>query len=156
MLTKTTILAHTLQGKNLVFLTQVENSFFLVFAQAVKSWRKTSLKVVTEKQLTLAEAKAVFARFTQDTDTAPVKSASATGTSSETLAIAAPSIGAPAATVRSDVSGYASDILLLEAPKKLQTKTAQPKQKAALQSPYFPTKDIFLSTQQTRAPSTLK
>jgi hypothetical protein len=120
MLTTQNIIAHKKIGKNLVWLTQVESLYFLVFAQIVKG---TSIKILAEKKLSHAEMVLAYQQLTH-----------------QTLSL-------------SSGTYESSEILLLEAP---QTESVNSKLKETFNkvlSPYFPTKEIFLSSQMTGAPN---
>lgn len=145
MLTTDKILAHKTHGKNLILLTQVEFSYFFVVAQVIQTKslfsRKNSkgtLKTIFQKQVSELEALAIFAELsgtktahTTNENNAPLLLASANTTISSTEAVT---------------------LLLEGVAQKTDTKTPATKPQPAV-SPYFPTKDIFLSVQKTRAPA---
>jgi hypothetical protein len=145
MLTTDKILAHKTHGKNLILLTQVESSYFFVVAQVIQTKslfsRKNSkgtLKTIFQKQVSEIEALAIFNELsgvktnqTGDENNKPLLLASTNTTISSTEAVT----------------------LLLEGTvQKTDTKTPENKPQPVV-SPYFPTKDIFLSVQKTRAPA---
>jgi hypothetical protein len=53
MLTTNNIIAHKKVGKNLVWITQVDSSYFLIFAQVVKN---SSIKILAEKKISYEDA----------------------------------------------------------------------------------------------------
>ena len=120
MLTTNNIIAHKKVGKNLVWIAQVESSYFLVFAQIVKN---SSIKILAEKKLSYEEMLVVYQQLT-----------------SKTLAL-------ETATKQS------TEIFLLEAPKTEEVYVKEKESFVKVVSPYFPTKEIFLSTQMTGAPN---
>lgn len=147
MLTTDKILAHKTHGKNLILLTQVESSYFFVVAQVIQTKslfsRKNSkgtLKTVFQKQVSELEALAIFAEL------------SGTKTAHTASENNAPLLLASANTTIS--SAEAVTILLEGTVQKTDTKIPATKPQPVV-SPYFPTKDIFLSVQKTRAPATI-
>lgn len=148
MLTTDKILAHKTHGKNLILLTQVESSYFFVVAQVIQTkslfsrknskGAKGTLKTVFQKQVSEQEALAIFAEL------------SGTKTTHTTSENNAPLLLASADTTIS--STEAVTLLLEGAVQKTDTKTPATKPQPVV-SPYFPTKDIFLSVQKTRAPA---
>ncbi len=157
MLTTDKILAHKTHGKNLILLTQVESSYFFVVAHVVQSksffTRKNSksskgtLKTIFQKQVSEVEALVIF------NELSGVASNSSTNSTNEPLLIANTST---TISTRHSSTGITSDeavTLLLEGTvQKTDTKTPATKPQPVV-SPYFPTKDIFLSVQKTRAPA---
>ena len=120
MLTTNNIIAHKKVGKNLVWIAQVESSYFLVFAQVVKG---SSIKILAEKKLSYEEMLVVYQQLT-----------------SKTLVLST--------TVK-----QSTEIFLLEAPKTEEVYVKEKESFVKVVSPYFPTKEIFLSTQMTGAPN---
>lgn len=145
MLTTDKILAHKTHGKNLILLTQVESSYFFVVAQVVHTKslfsRKNSkgvLKTIFQKQVSEIEALAIF------NELSGVKTNKADGENNEPLLLA---------SANTTISSTEAVTLLLEGTvQKTDTKTPESKPQPVV-SPYFPTKDIFLSVQKTRAPA---
>ncbi len=120
MLTTHNIIAHKKVGKNLVWIAQVESSYFLVFAQVVKN---ASIKILAEKKLSYEEMLVVYQQLT-----------------SKTLALGT-------------TSKEPAEVFLLEAPRTEEVYTKEKESFVRVVSPYFPTKEIFLSTQMTGAPN---
>lgn len=159
MLTTDKILAHKTHGKNLILLTQVESSYFFVVAHVVQSKsffaRKNSkaskgtLKTIFQKQVSETEALAIF------NELSGVASNSSTDSTNKPLLIANTS---SAISSKHSSTGISSDeavtLLLAGTVQKTDTKTPATKPQPVV-SPYFPTKDIFLSVQKTRAPATI-
>ncbi len=149
MLTTDKIIAHKTSGKNLVLLTQVESSYFLVLTQIIsgKKGARGSLKTIFQKQLSQAEAFAIFTELSG----LGVQNSTASNSSSYsngTLLLSEQ-------TASSTTSSTEQIVLLLEGSVQSDTvETPQATFKVVV-SPYFPTKDIFLSVQKTRAPATI-
>lgn len=145
MLTTDKILAHKTHGKNLILLTQVESSYFFVVAQIVNTKslfsRKNSkgtLKTIFQKQVSELEALAIFAELSG------IKTTHTVSDNNEPLLLA---------STNTTISSTEAVTLLLEGTvQKAETK-APTKKLRPITSPYFPTKDIFLSVQKTRAPA---
>ncbi len=129
MLTTDKILAHKIDGKNLILLTQVASSYFLVFGQIVRGKKGNSFKTVLQKELTQAEAFAVHAQLTGAN--------ASSGTAGESVAACADS----------------SNALLLESPKQAAKAFAKPISYKIVRSPYFPSSEMLLTRQKPRAPS---
>lgn len=151
MITTDKILAHKVHGKNLILLKQVASSYFVVLAQVTKTKKSifralsgidsqaSSVKILAQREVSIEEAQVIFAAFAE-AGKAPTSVPVVLALSGDTT---------PADQTIS------SDVLLL-AGSSAEEKPAP--QKAALKptvSPYFPTKDIFLSVQKTRAPATI-
>lgn len=134
MLTNDKILAHTVRGKNLILLTQVESSYFLVFAQTISHQKSQTIRIIAQRELSYEEMAAIYARMTFR----PVASL--------------PGSTTPAG----NTANASSEVLFLAVPRSKEA--PQPAQPATepIASPYFPTKDIFLSHQMTGAPNLLK
>jgi len=145
MLTTNKILAHKRSGKNLVLLTQVETSFFLVFAHVVSARKTSSLKVLAERELSHEEMLAVYMQMTERRSFPKALSLSGAPLSEPHASRGA--VASAAATYD------ASAILLLETPKAQAAPTSADPVARPIISPYFPTKDIFLSIQKTRGPN---
>lgn len=142
-LTNDKILAHKVHGKNLIFLTQVESSYFLVVSQIVGSYfsKKKTLKTIFQKQLSKSEARAIFAELTgkNQNEIFLLTAAIVGGDENSTAHIAAADI-----------------VFLLENPKQEIVVTKTTVIQRPIPSPFFKTKEIFLSAQKTRAPSRAK
>lgn len=142
MLTTDKILAHKVNGKNLILLTQVEQAYFVVIGQVSRGFlRKASFKVLAQKQISYAEAVELYARLTGSSYCSSVHATllpEATTTDKATTA-----------------KDLVSEILLLEQPVQRTTPRVVVATERPAPSPYFPTKDIFLASQKTRAPSRL-
>lgn len=143
MLTTDKILAHKTHGKNLIMLTQVESSYFFVVAQVVKArslFSKKSatgtLKTIFQKQVSEAEAAAIFNELT---------GVNSSPTTSGVLLLSS-------ATQTPQNSVQEITLLLEGAVQKTETSTPVERPQPII-SPYYPTKDIFLSVQKTRAPA---
>lgn len=153
MLTTDKILAHKAHGKNLILLTQVESSYFFVVAQVVKSKSlfsrknaKGTLKAIFQKQVSEAEALAIFNELS---------GSAASAASSQPLLLADVSATSGGKAHVSDISSDEAVTLLLEGSiQKTETEAPTTKPQPVV-SPYFPTKDIFLSVQKTRAPAAI-
>lgn len=159
MLTTDKILAHKTHGKNLILLTQVESSYFFVVAHVVQSksffTRKNSksvkgtLKTIFQKQVSETEALAIF------NELSGVVSNSSTNNTNEPLLIANTSSVVLSKHSSTGISSTEAVTLLLEGTvQKSEIKVPDNKPQLVV-SPYFPTKDIFLSVQKTRAPATI-
>lgn len=156
MLTTDKILAHKAHGKNLILLTQVESSYFLVVAHVVKTKsffsRKNSsttgtLKTIFQKQVSEAEALAIF------NELSGAASNSTTNSTNKPLLIANTSAVTTAKSSPAHISSDEAVTLLLTGTVQ-KVEVAKPSKKPRpANSPYFPTKDIFLSVQKTRAPA---
>jgi hypothetical protein len=120
MLTTNNIIAHKKVGKNLVWITQVDSSYFLIFAQVVKN---SSIKILAEKKISYEEMLVIYQQLT-----------------SKILALGT---GVQQST----------EIFLLEAPKTEEIYVKEKESFVRVVSPYYPTKEIFLSTQMTGAPN---
>jgi len=157
MLTTDKILAHKTHGKNLILLTQVKSSYFFVVAHVVQSksffarknskGAKGTLKTIFQKQVSEAEALAIF------NELSGFASNPSTNSADETLLIA--NTGTAISTRHSSTgitSAEAVTLLLVGTVQKTEVKTPESKPQPVV-SPYFPTKDIFLSVQKTRAPA---
>ena len=151
MLTTDKILAHKTHGKNLILLTQVESSYFFVVAHIVQSKSffarkdsKATLKTIFQKQVSEAEALAIFNELS---------GATANPSANKILLIADTSSASSVAQATADISSNEAVTLLLEGSvQKTEVQTPDNKPQPVV-SPYFPTKDIFLSVQMTRAPA---
>ncbi len=157
MLTTDKILAHKTHGKNLILLTQVESSYFFVVAHVVQSksffTRKNSkstkgtLKTIFQKQVSETEALAIF------NELSGVSSNSSTSGTNEPLLIANTSSVVSTRHSSTGITSAEAVTLLLEGSvQKSEIKVPENKPQLVV-SPYFPTKDIFLSVQKTRAPA---
>jgi hypothetical protein len=145
MLTTDKILAHKTHGRNLILLTQIESSYFFVVAQVVKTKslfsKKTSnstLKAIFQKQVSEVEAAAIFnelTRMSHSTNSSGILLLSST-------------------TKSSNASAQEITLLLAGTVQKTETTTSTERSQPIV-SPYYPTKDIFLSVQKTRAPATI-
>ncbi len=136
MLSNDKILAYKRNGNSVVFLTQADSSFFLIFARLVGGKGGMTVKVLAKKELSPEEAEIALVKLQE---------------------------GSPVAYLSPVLSsaGASQDIqdceaLLLENPKT----DAIPyvKEVKALKptlSPYFPTKEIFLTQQKTRGPDSI-
>ncbi len=124
MLTTNKIIAHKKVGKNLVWLTQVESSYYLVFAQIVQGRKVSTFKIVAQKELSHEEMLVVYQQLTYKT-----------------------------LSLSSGASYDASEILLLETSKVKECVSECKKTYVSVTSPYYPTKEIFLSSQMTGAPN---
>jgi hypothetical protein len=120
-------------------------SYFFVVAQVTQTKslfsRKNSkgtLKTIFQKQVSEIEALAIF------NELSGIKTNQAGGENNEPLLLAS------ANTTIS--STEAITLLLAGAIQKTEVKTPESKPQPVA-SPYFPTKDIFLSVQKTRAPA---
>lgn len=146
MLTTDKILTHKVHGKNLILLTQVESSYFFVVAQIVKTKslfsKKTAknaggtLKTIFKEQVSEAEALAIFNELTGAHQPSETSSALLLPTSTQIANTSSQEI-----------------ILLLEGTVQKSEAKAPAEKPRTVVSPYFPTKDIFLSVQKTRAPA---
>jgi isocitrate dehydrogenase kinase/phosphatase len=153
MLTTDKILAHKTHGKNLILLTQVGSSFFFVVAHVVQSksffsrkssTSRKSLKTIFQRQVSEVEALAIFKELSGiNTYAQP---------STELLLSDANSVAAHTYSTNNITSDEAVTLLLVGATQKSEIETTDSKPKPVV-SPYFPTKDIFLSVQKTRAPA---
>lgn len=158
MITTDKILAHKVQGKNLILLKQVGSSYFVVLAQVTRAKKSifgaltrsaspsASIKVLAQREVSAQEAQAIFTAF-NDSQATAASNAEAKSIASATLALSGDTTPADQ-TINSDVLLLAGSV----AEEKPIAKKAALKPTA---SPYFPTKDIFLSAQQTRAPAAI-
>ncbi len=151
MLTTDKILAHKVHGKNLILLKQVGSSYFVVLAQVTRTKKSvfssltgfgspsSSIKILAQREVSTEEAQAIFTAFAEPGNS-PASASSALALSGDAT---------PAdQTINSDVLLLAGSV----AEEKPVAKKSALKPTA---SPYFPTKDIFLSAQKTRAPATI-
>lgn len=146
MLTTDKILAHKVNGKNLILLTQVEQAYFVVVGHVSRGFlRKASFQILAQKQISFAEAIELYARLTGSSyyGSAHADAAQLPETASQ---------GADQASAAS-TEKFVSEILLLEQPIKRSAPRVVIAAQRPTPSPYFPTKDIFLSVQKTRAPA---
>lgn len=150
MLTNDKILAHKAHGKNLILLTQVESSYFFVVAQVVTAKsifsRKNSrgqLKAIFQKQVSETEALAIFNEITG------AKATEASTTNGPLL------LSENSTVAKATLSSDEAIILLLEGKTQKIEVAPEVSKPQPIVSPYFPTKDIFLSVQKTRAPATV-
>ncbi len=148
MLTTDKILAHKTHGKNLILLTQVESSYFFVVAQVVATKsifsRKNSrgqLKAIFQRQLSESEAFAIFNELTGTHTTSHNTTPEPLLLSDDTKAI------------ETTLSNNEAIVLLLEGKTEKIEIVLESTQPQPVVSPYFPTKEIFLSVQKTRAPA---
>lgn len=128
-LTTSRILAHKRSGNVLAYLTQVGEAFFLTFGEVVNGRSGIEFKLIAEKNLTAEQAHDVLIN---------IFNVSGTNTTAKTSA-------AP----------ISDEPILLEVTKVLNT-YEEPADVYSIESPYFSTKEIFLSTQMTGAPNSLK
>ncbi len=130
MLSNDKILAHKRNGDSVVFLTQADSSFFLIFARLVGGKKGMTIKVLAKKELSPEEAEIALKKLTE---------------------------GSPVAYLTTSVSSIAPcEAILLENPKSDDISyTKETKALKPTLSPYFPTKEIFLTKQKTRGPDTL-
>jgi hypothetical protein len=126
-LTTSRIIAHKRSGNALAYLSQNGDSFFLTFGEIVNSRTGSHFRLIAEKPLTIEEAHEVLIKIFKVSD--------------------------EAADVTGAHSGPVSEILLLEVSKALDIEFTELVSKVSQASPYFPTKDIFLSYQKTRGPN---
>lgn len=141
MLSNDKILAHKRNGNSAVFLTQADSSFFLIFARLVGGKKGMTIKVLAKKELSPEEAEIALKKLTEGAPVAYLAPASLSP--------------APFSTSTSTVA-QPCEALLLENPKSddiLYTKEIKALKPTL--SPYFPTKEIFLTHQMTCAPNTL-
>jgi hypothetical protein len=156
MITTDKILTHKVHGKNLILLQQVGSSYFVLLAQVTRAKKgifgvlagltshAPTIKVLVQRQVSTEEAQAIFAAF-NDSQTTP----STGGAKPAALALSGVGAAVPAdQTINSDV-------LLLATPVTEAAHAPQKSSPKPTPSPYFPTKDIFLSAQKTRAPATI-
>lgn len=121
------IIAHKRSGNALVYLTQNGEAFFLTFGEIVHSHTGSQFKFIAEKALSLEEVQDVLINIFNITPSGDVS-----GVSSEEK----------------------TDIILLESAGPIVTAYPEFVKVFAVESPYFSTKDIFLSVQKTRGPNT--
>lgn len=153
MITTDKILAHKLIGKNLVLLSQVGSSYFLTFAkvQTVKrgilGYSKRSIQVIAEKEITEEEACHIYSELTKD---------------GEVTAESVPLLQAPGIVQQTQYihkvsrvhpEGVTQTLLLSGGVSTHVSNSSNTRRIQVFPSPYFPTKEILLSVQQTRAPS---
>ena len=152
MITTDKILAHKVHGKNLILLKQVGASYFVLLAQVIRAKKgifsafrefgatssQSSFKILAQREVSIEEAEALYAAFTAtDSNSTQPKT---------TLALSSGAVTPADQTINSDV-------LLLTGSTESSKPIAQKVTLRPTPSPYFPTKDIFLSVQKTRAPS---
>ena len=148
MITTDKILAHKVHGKNLILLKQAGSSYFVLLAQVIRAKKgifsafgalsaQSSLKILAQREVSIEEAQALYTAFT-------ITDSNSTETQT-TLALSG--------EVTPADQTISSDVLLLTGSTE-EVKPIAPKVTLRpTPSPYFPTKDFFLSVQKTRAPS---
>lgn len=125
------IVAHKRSGKNLVYLTESAGAFFLALGEIVHVHGRAEFKLIAERALTLEEAHDVLVNvFHIDAE-----------------------VSAQAPVVTSVSASAATEILLLEIAKPVAAEYSEKISIGTIESPYFSTKDIFLSHQKTRGPN---
>jgi hypothetical protein len=125
-LSTTRTIASKRYGNNVVFLAQSDSAFYLSFVEIVTDKNGPRLKLLAQKTLTAEEAHAVLISIFNQTDAGTTTAAS--------------------------VSDAQSDILLLEIALP-EVIFDIPADIDSVESPYFQTKDFFLSSQKTNAPN---
>lgn len=123
-LTASRIVAHKRSGKNLVYLTESAGAFFLTLGEIVHVHGQAEFKLIAEKPLTLEEAHDVLINVFH-----------------------------VEASVSAAVAPSSTETLLLEIAKPVATEYSEKVSIGTIESPYFSTKDIFLSHQKTRGPN---
>jgi hypothetical protein len=159
MITTDKILAHKVHGKNLILLKQVGASYLVLLAQVTRvkkgvfgmfgdfgtSSAQSSFKILAQREVSLEEAQAIYTAFTTTANGASKNGNSNPTQNQSTLALSG-------SIIPSDQT-INSDVLLLAGSSVGEKPVAQKVTLRPTPSPYFPTKDIFLSVQKTRAPS---
>ncbi|HEY1037074.1 MAG TPA: hypothetical protein VGE62_00665 [Candidatus Paceibacterota bacterium] len=142
MLTTDKIIAHKTNGKNLILLTRVASSYFLVFGQVIAGRNGGhSYRTIFQKQLSETEAREAYAQIMG----LPAHAALPGETS-----LARTESGQAQQDIHDNAT---SQIILLENPKQ-ETKPRPAKVfKKPVASPYFPITEILLTRQKPRAPS---
>ncbi|MCF7865100.1 MAG: hypothetical protein K9M11_01155 [Candidatus Pacebacteria bacterium] len=157
MITTDKILAHKVHGKSLILLKQVGNSYFVLLAQVTRVKKglfsafttlgsfspDSSLKILAQREISTEEAQAIYTAFTST----PTDNATSSNTQTTVLALSG-------STTPVDQT-INSDVLLLAGSTADEKPVTQKVAFKPTVSPYFPTKDIFLSVQKTRAPATI-
>lgn len=123
------ILAHKRNGNHLVLLTQEAGSFFLIFARVIGKG-DLNIKILAKKELSFEEAEIALMRLLES---------------------------APVAQLEGSTASDIGEVILLEDTSAKIPDTAEVVETHELiVSPYFPTKEIFLSHQMTCAPNSTK
>ncbi len=126
-LTTSRIIAHKRSGNALVYLAQEGSTFFLRFGRITDGGGTGShFRPIAEKPLTPSEAHEVLINIFHVSDSEKVS-----------------------------VPAESTQTILLEVAKVLDIPYTEFVGNVSIESPYFPTKEIFLSYQKTRGPNAL-
>jgi hypothetical protein len=156
MLSNSRILAKKTQGKNTVLLVQANSSYVLILGTYTNNIIQTffskkinsTFTVLAERYINREEALLALEYMNRG-------SRSRTTAQKDVLELSAPQINTKT-PVRHQPTVSDLSILLLETSKVSNITKEKEELEKPIVSPYFPTLDIFLSSQMTCAPNTLK